>query len=236
MVLEHFTWHPSSKAEPFPALDQLAPLTTVSRDWQDFFEDELFQHLTLKTVVDIETFAKLVQGRRRTRVKWIWLRVELPMYDCQQCHRLETREDVLVQKDLFTNLVWNLFDVLSDWKSNEACQGGITLELSAHSPSDAHHFNKDLRFRMHDTARNRWDDRPVEPHNDPFHDWRNGKKVKEIPTEAKYRVFGFGLRFNYKLTCVRRLRMRLPKVSVVSSLVIRRQFPRAIAPADPSIP
>jgi hypothetical protein len=229
IVFEHCTWYSPSEAEPYAAVNQLAPLTTVSRDWQDFFEGQLFQRLTLKTAVDIETFAKLVQGIRRTYVKWIWLRIELPMYDCQQCHRLETREDILVQEDLFTNLVWNLFDALSDWKSNEACQEGITLELSAHSPSDAHHFNKDLRFRINDTAWDRWDGRPVEPHNDPFHGWRDGKKVKKIPTEAKYRVFGFGLRFNYNLTCVRRLRMRLPRVSVISSLVIRRQFPRAIA-------
>lgn len=229
MIFERCTWRSPSEAEPFAALDQLAVLATVSRDWQDFFEGQLFRRLTLKTTLDIETFAKLVQGRRRVHVKWVWLRVELPMYDCQQCHRVDTPEDVLVQKQIFTNLVWNLFNVLSDWKSSETCQGGITLELSAHSPSDVQHFNKDLRFRMHDTAWNRWDSRPVIPHNDPFHGWSDGKNVKKIPTEARYRLFGFGLRFNYNLRCVRRLRMRLPKVSVVSSLVIRRQFPRAIA-------
>lgn len=229
MVLEHYTWHIRSEASRLAGTDQLVVLTTVCRDWQDFFEGKLFQRLTLKTEVDIQTFAHLVQGRRRVRVEWIWLRIELPMYDCQQCHRLETREDIQVQKAIFTNLIWKLLNVLSGWKTRDVRKDGITLELSAHSPSDAHHFNKDLRFRLHDTAWDRWENRPVPPHNDPFHGWIDGKQVKKVPLNAKYHVFGFGLRFDYKLPSVRRLRMRLPKVSVVTSLVIRRQFPRTIA-------
>lgn len=229
MILERCTWNTSSRAQPLAEIDRLAIFTAVCREWEDFFEAKLFQRLTLKTEIDIQTFAKLVQGRRRAYVKWIWLRVELPMYDCQQCHRLETREEVQVQKVTFTNFVWNLFDVLSRWKREDVSNAGITLELSAHSLSDAHHFNKDLRFRLHDTAWDRWDDRPVSPHNDPFHGWRDGKQVKKVPKDAKSRVFGFGLRFDYKAPIVRRMRMRLPKVSVVTSLVIRRQFARTIA-------
>ncbi|KAG6353540.1 hypothetical protein INS49_005502 [Diaporthe citri] len=237
MILERCTRQSDGKAASPAGTNQLAALTTVCRDWMDFFEGKLFERLTLTTESDIQTFADLVQGRRRARVKWIWLRVELPMYDCEQCHRLETREDVQVQKATFTNLFWNLFGVLSTWENKDVRNDdrkddrndGITLELSAHSPSDTHHFNKDLRFRLHDTAWDRWDDRPVLPHNDPFHGWKDGKRVKTIPRDAKYRVFGFGLRFNYNLPSVRRQRMRLPKVSVVASLVIRRQFPRAFA-------
>ncbi|KAL1852834.1 hypothetical protein Daus18300_011997 [Diaporthe australafricana] len=229
MVLERCTWQTHSEARLLAGTNQLAALTTVCRDWKDFFEGKLFQRLTLKTEADIQTLAQLVQGRRRAHVKWIWLRIELPMYDCQQCHRLETRDDIQIQKATFTNCVWNLFDVLSTWKIKDVRNDGLTLELSAHSPSDAHHFNKDLRFRLHDTAWDRWDDRPVLAHNDPFHGWQYGKQVKTIPRDAKYRLFGSGLRFDYNLPSVRRLHMRLPKVSVVASLVIRRQFPRAIA-------
>ncbi|KAI3392864.1 hypothetical protein diail_5039 [Diaporthe ilicicola] len=227
MILERFTWHTHSDEGPLAGTDQLAVLATVCRDWQDFFEGKLFQQLTLKTESDIQAFAELVQSRRRAYVKWVWLRIELPLYDCQQCHRHETREDVQVQNTTFTNLVWDLFDVLSKWKNKDVHNHGITLELSAHSPSDAHHFNKDLRFRLHDSAWDRWDARPVLPHNDPFHGWQDGKQVKEIPSDAKYRVFGFGLHFDYKLPSVRRRRMRLPKVSVVTSFVIRRQFSRS---------
>lgn len=226
MILERSTWPTHSEARSLTEPHQLAVLATVSRDWKDFFEANLFQRLTLKTDVDIATFADMVQGRRRAYVEWIWLRVELPMYDCQQCHRLETREDIQAHQVIFTNLVWHLYDVLSRWKTKDVRNADITLELSAHSPSDAHHFNKDLRFRLHDTAWDRWDDRPVSPHNDPFHGWRDGKKVKTIPLDAKLRVFGCGLHFDYTLPSIRRLRMRLPRVSVVSSLVIRRQFPR----------
>jgi hypothetical protein len=169
-------------------------------------------------------------------MKWIWLRIELPMYDCQQCHRADTSESFQAQKAMFTNLVWNLFDVLSKWKNKEVRNGGITFELSAHSPSDTHHFNKDLRFRVYDTAWERWDKRPVSPHNDPFHGWKDGKHIRKIPEDAKFRLFGFGLRFDYKQSSVRRLRMRLPKVSVVTSFVIRRQFPRVFAARKSLIP
>lgn len=229
MILECSTWQTHDEAGPLAGTDQLAALTTVCRDWQAFFESKLFRRLTLKTEADIQAFAELVQGRRRAHVEWIWLRIELPMYDCQQCHLLESCEDVRVQKSLFTNLVWDLFDVLSSWKIKDARSRGITLELSAHSPSDVHHFNKDLRFRLHDTAWDRWDDRPVSPHNDPFHGWQDGRRVKTIPKTAKLRMFGFGLRFDYASPAVRRRRMRLPKVSVVTSLAVRRQFPRAFA-------
>lgn len=229
MILERSLWQTHSEAGSLTGKRQLAGFSTVCRDWQDFFERKSFKRLTLKTQDDIETFGALVQGRRRAYVEWIWLRVELPMYDCQQCHRLDTREDVQVQKATFTNLVWDLFDVLSMWKNKYVRTDGITLELSAHSPSDAHHFNKDLRFRLHDTAWDRWDDRPVSPHNDPFHGCMDGKQVKVIPRDAKYRLFGIGLHFDYNLPSVRRRGMRLPKVSVVASLVVRRQFPRAIA-------
>lgn len=229
MILERYTWHTHSEARGLAETDQLAVLTTVCRDWQEFFEGKLFQRLTLKTEADIQTFAHFVQGGRQVHVEWIWLRVELPMYDCQQCHRMGTRENIQVQKAIFTDLIWKLFDVLSGWKMRDVRNGGVTLELSAHSPSDAHHFNKDLRFRLHDTAWDRWEDRPVLPHDDPSHGWMDGKQVKNVPLHAKYRVFGFGLRFDYSLSSVRRLRMRLPKVSVVTSFILRRQFFRVMA-------
>lgn len=225
MILERLTWRIHSEARLLARSDQLAVLTTVNRDWQEFFEGKLFQRLTLKTEVDIQSFADFVQGRRRAHVEWIWLRVELPTYDCQQCHRLDTREEIEVQKIIFTDLIWGLLDVLSRWRIKDVRNAGITLELSAQSPSDAHHFNKDLRFRLHDTAWDRWDGRPVPPHNDPFHGWKDGKQVKKIPVHAKDRLFGVGLRFDDNLPSGHRLR----KVSVVTSLVIRRQFPRAFA-------
>lgn len=226
MILERCTWQTHSEANLLAGSHRLATLSTICRDWEDFFGGKLFQRMTLKTVADIETFAKLVQGRRKAHVEWIWLRVELPMYNCEQCQRLDTPEEIGAQISAFTHLVWNLFDVLSKWEKKDVHHDGITLELSAHSPSDAHHFNKDLRFRLHDTAWYRWDDRSITSHNDPFHGWQNGRKIKDIHKYAKYRLLGFGLRFDYKLRCVRRLRMRLPKVSVVTSFVIRRQFHR----------
>lgn len=225
MILERCAWQSNGEATSLGGKDHLAAFATVCRDWQEFFEGKLFQRLTLKTEADVQSFAELVQGRRRAHLKWIWLRVELPMYDCPQCHGLETMQEMQIQKSIFTNLVWNLFGVLSTWKNKDVGVDGITLELSADSPSDAHHFNKDLRFHLHDTAW-RKDDSPVLPHNDLLHGWKDGRQIKRIPEHARYRLFGSGLRFDYNLPSVRGRRMRLPKVSVVTSLVIRRQSPR----------
>lgn len=206
-----------------------SPPSPLSVETGSFFERKLFKRLTLRAEADLERFADLVQGRRRVYLEWLWLCIELPMYGCQQCHGRETVQDARVQRAIFTNIVWRLFHILSTWKPKDVRKDGIVLELSAQSLSDAHHFNKDLRFRLHDTAWDRWDDRPVSPLNDPFHGWKDGKPVKAIPRFAKSRLFGCRLRFNYKLPSVRGLHMRLPKVSVVSSLVIRRQFTRVIA-------
>lgn len=230
MILERATWEARSGARWwFTGQEQLGPLTTVCRDWQIFFERKLFKRLILRTEADLERFADIVQGRRRAYLEWLWLCIELPMYDCGRCHHYETREEVHVHRAIFTKLIWRLYHILSIWKPRDVRPDGIVLEVSAKSSSDAHHFNKDLRFRRLDTAWDRWDDRPVSPHNDPFHCWKDGKQVKRIPTAgAKYRLFGSGLRFDYTLPSVRRLHMRLPKVSVVTSFIIRRQFPRMI--------
>ncbi|KAK7725569.1 hypothetical protein SLS63_008023 [Diaporthe eres] len=221
IILEHCTWQSHGKTASVAGTEPLPVLATVCRSWQDFFEGKLFQRLTLKTEADIEDFDNLVQGRRRAYVEWIWLRIELPMYDCQQCHRRETHKEIEDQNAIFTKLVWNLFTVLFKWENEEVRHRGITLELSAHSPSDAQHFNKNLRFHQHDTAWNK-DDGPVSPHNDPFHGWKDGIQIKRIPVNAKYRLFGSGLQFEGHSVS----RMRLPKVSVVTSFIIRRQSPR----------
>lgn len=138
--------------------------------------------------------------------------------------------------------MWAAFETLASWKTEESGRRGITLELSAHSPSDAIHFNKDLNFRIHDKAWDRWDARPVPHHDDPSHHWQDGRQIEQIPLDAKTRVFGrpSGLCFDLDAPIVQRLqgqlpgqpragRVGLPKVSVVESLVIRRQFHRAFS-------
>ncbi|KAL2289960.1 hypothetical protein FJTKL_01238 [Diaporthe vaccinii] len=230
MILERCTWQSHGQVASVAGTEPLAVLATVCRSWQDFFEGKLFQRLTLETEADIEDFHNLVQGRRRAHVEWIWLSIELPMYDCQQCHRRETYKEIQDQNATFTKLVWNLFTVLFKWENKEVRHRGITLELSAHSPSDAHHFNKNLRFHQHDTAWNK-DDGPVSPHNDPFHGWEDGIQIKRIPVNAKYRLFGSGLEFDCNSPSGMCLPnspsgMCLPKVSVVTCFIIRRQSPR----------
>lgn len=87
-------------------------LATVCREWSNFFEEKTFQNLTLHQS-DVAEFGKLVQGGRRSFVKWIWLRLELPEYDCECCNKEESAAEVAAHKVIFTNAVCDLFKVLS---------------------------------------------------------------------------------------------------------------------------
>ena len=61
------------------------PLYAVTcREWQHFFEKESFRYMTLHQS-DICEFGRIVQGERKAYVQWIWLRLELPKYDCSKC-------------------------------------------------------------------------------------------------------------------------------------------------------
>lgn len=218
-----------------PKTRQLAALATVNKSWQEFFEGETFRNMILKSEDDIKTFATLVTGRRRELVRWIWLRVELPEYDCDKCEQVETAEEEKISRPFLTNLVLSLFEALSPWSTSETFRNGITLELSIHSPSDAQHFYRDLQHRINDTA---WDleghDGPVQPYYDGSLGCKWIQDNKAVPARAEHisdnallRVAGSPLHFvpqaHHTAQC---LHNAIPEVSVVTSVVIRRQFVR----------
>ena len=207
----------------------------VCREWQYFFERTNFQHLTIHQS-DLLKLGRIVQGQRRMFVKWIWLRLELPEYDCERCNKQESSEEIQSHNFVFTNAIWDLFAILSTWeKKGEFGVGerGPTLELSAHSPSDSKHFCKELDSRINDTVWSGSKGGPKKRHHDRAHGWRKGRQIRRPEDDAKMRVFGHpnGLKFDLRAPSARKMRRTLPKVRVIKSLVVRRQFYRAFSVA-----
>ncbi|OCK87716.1 uncharacterized protein K441DRAFT_648073 [Cenococcum geophilum 1.58] len=206
----------------------------VCREWQYFFERTNFQRLTIHQS-DLLELGRIVQGQRRMFVKWIWLRLELPEYDCKCCNKQESSKEIRSHNFVFTNALWDLFAILSTWeKKGEFGVGerGPTLELSAHSPSDSKHFRTKLDSRINDTAWSRSRGGPKKRHHDCAHGWKKGRQTRWSRDDAKMRVFGHpgGLKFDLRAPSARKMRT-LPKVRVIKSLVIRRQFYRAFSVA-----
>ncbi|CAG9975833.1 unnamed protein product [Clonostachys byssicola] len=238
---------PESNAAPDAAVpDQMAKpriLSTcamVCQEWQAYFEKQNFKRLILHQD-DVCQFGEILTRHQRTfLVRWIWLRIELPTYDCSRCGTPESTDEDVANKYIFTNAVWDLLGILSAWPRNKEIEQerrGLTLELSVHSPSDTDHYCQDLAVRVNDTA---WSlhTPPPRVYEDKFHRWKNGHPTHYVKNNALLRVFGHprGLRFDLRAPSARRWRRVLPKVGVVKSFKIRRQFFRHFSVAKALAP
>lgn len=120
----------------------------VSREWQTFFEKENFQRLVLHQSC-LPDFDRIVRRHRRRILRYVWLRVTLPQYDCRSCQLYESKSEATNNNQIFTNAIWELLKVLGSWKKKGPfglADGGPVLELSAHSPSDSEHYFRDYRL------------------------------------------------------------------------------------------
>ncbi|PTB65725.1 hypothetical protein BBK36DRAFT_1159857 [Trichoderma citrinoviride] len=204
-----------------------AAYASVCREWSDFFERANFEKLTLHQD-DIATLGEVVP-RCGALIRWIWLRIELPSYDCSLCDQPESVEEDKVNKFLFTDAVWGLFEILSQLNNDH--HPGITLELSAHSPSIVDHYAQELGCMINDTA---WHTlggfQSSQSLDDESHGWRSGQR-RRITDAAALRMVGHpqGLRFDLRAPAVKRMDKTLPRVRVVKALVIRGQCYRHIS-------
>lgn len=200
-------------------------VSSTQSEWQYYFEKENFKHLILSQN-DLRVFRAFVNKKRQQFITWIWLRLELSTYDCSRCAERQSQRQIRDDNMRFSFAIHRLFCMLSSW-NNKGNSGfrkeGITVELSAHSPSDAKHCFKDLQLRMNDTA---WAIKSVRtmersPFND--HGWVNGVRLQPLTDRIISRLLGpsEGIKL-----CLRKLLGVLPKVSIVSSFIIRRQFYR----------
>ncbi|UKZ76953.1 hypothetical protein TrVFT333_004669 [Trichoderma virens FT-333] len=247
MILEelYLLSHEQAEGDSLQRKRKRSGYVAVCREWQFFLEPFQFNIFTLHQS-DLADFDKILQGHRRRSVKFIWLRLELPKYDCNSCGQQESLREVRINELLFTNAVWSLFSILSSWvKGGDSGSDGITLQLSAHSPSDALHYCQELKKRISYTGF--WGLAPMKRNqilrNEDSHGWRRGRQIYPPRDEAKLRVFGHprGLRFDFRASRARSLGS-LPKVKVVNKLHIARQFyrhfsiPKALEPIIKSLP
>lgn len=148
MIIEMLAW-PGADSISANEKISLAPYSSISRQWQSLIEPIQSKHLIIHQF-DIAKFSRIVTGPRRIYLQHSWLRIRLNKYDCQSCRSEESQEEIRCQNLTYTRAIWNLYEVLSSpsWSDKR----GVTLELSAHSPSDAIHYGKDLKMREFDTA------------------------------------------------------------------------------------
>ncbi|KAK0668654.1 hypothetical protein QBC41DRAFT_276414 [Cercophora samala] len=235
-----------------PAKDR-SKYAAVNKEFQDFFETINFRQLELSQH-DLGEFGQVVFGRNIYRLSYtrhLWLRVLLPNYGCDVCQKAEDSATQGNNNATFTRALIQLLDILSRWKRKDYPIGGMNLELSAHSPSDAQHVWKHM-FQLKDVypykpqagqqaLRHRfrylffqWHEMFEIRHlDDSFHHHKGGRLMfRHVPDEARSRLLGtkrLDLNFrNCPLRGGRRMRSRLPRCEIVTNLTFRRQFYRAL--------
>lgn len=119
-----------------------APYARVSHEWRVVVERSTFRRLVLSSG-DLAAFDALIARRRTTvhlqvPISHIWLRLVLPKYKCPDCERPENSREAAMNNRMFTQAMCKLLHALALLGSGR----GLTLEFSAHSPSDSEHFYK----------------------------------------------------------------------------------------------
>ncbi|KAK4213280.1 hypothetical protein QBC37DRAFT_464054 [Rhypophila decipiens] len=213
-------------------------LATVSRQWQLFFEELNFSHLILHQD-DIAMFEAITQSNaqlhRRQFIQGIYLRIELSEYACGRCWVVASKEEEEIDSMISKTAVADLFAALSNWDPTACYGGGLTLEISAHSPSDAKCYARELWSRIADNTHNsfrykpsRWYQQQVfgdVTYNPSRHGWWQGSRNYNGMTFGRrmmmvQRVFSYSQEYAYGWLD------NLPVVPCVRNFLIRRQFYR----------
>jgi hypothetical protein len=200
----------------------LACYSTVSKEWQLFFEPKLYRRLTLSQH-SLHGFDELVY-RQRALVQHIWLRFELATYTCSRCLRPICGPPEQREMKGLSNAINKIFNVLSRWDSRiEIHRGGMDLEISVYSPSDTRHSFRGDQYLDADSNEMQ-DMKPNEsPVSDLLHGWANGHLTEPPSVDEIYeRWLRLGLWQTYEPPIY-------PVVRVVTNLVFRRTTRRYIA-------
>lgn len=103
-------------------------------------------------------------------MRWIWLRIDLSRYTCDDCCKRETNWEKINHDIRFIIALCRLFGHL---KTIDDGHPGIMLELSAHSPSDSEHYCQELRKIMNDTMWHASDTyAAIQNSKDKAHEWK----------------------------------------------------------------
>lgn len=187
----------------------LASYALVCKEWMEVIEKRNFSRLKLRSscLDDLEHMV----SRRKGLVRHIWLNIELRSYTCRSCRFTESRSWFSSNTSIISRAISKLFTILATWN---ATGDGLTLELSAQSPSDAEHWFKNCYFGTESETQ------PQERIHDPTHGWVDGQQVASPSRSAVQRLYEW-IRLSF--------REELPVLHAVTKLVLRRQFRRRIA-------
>lgn len=221
-----------SGAETRVEAGQLQPITSllsrrhiaryamVCKEWQSCFEKALFGKLILNQH-DFGALSRLVP-RQVALIRHVWLRVELCRYDCPDCDSGSELGRVINANTVVTGeAVYDLFCVLGAWEG--VLRQDLTLELSAHSPSDSEHHFKDFDFNDDDPGEQALGRREIIAPDDPFHGWAGGQRMPMARSITRKRVDKI---FAFPVSAF----VELPIVRSVTRLLLRRQTRRAWSP------
>ncbi|TIC95507.1 hypothetical protein CH35J_008962 [Colletotrichum higginsianum] len=216
------------------ALTQLprgwAAHASVCKEWQAVLEKDTFRRLKLR-VSCLDDMESMISPQRSRLVRHVWLNIELRPYTCRNCHLTESYSWWCANNAVIRSAVRKLFHILSRWPSADGA--GLTLELSAQSPSDKEHYFKNLYFGGHGEDEDfEPDDRLVRHsplsenlteylQHDIKHGWVNGRQVFAPDASAILRIFS-EIDLNF--------REELPRVKAVTRFAIRRQCRRQFSP------
>lgn len=125
-------------AQQRPKARTLASCSAVCREWQQIVEPSNFESLRVVSA-DLNDLESLVRGNRRSWLKRLWLKVELPRYPRRKNRTPETDDEQDANDIAWTTDITSLFEVLARWDVAN-CPDGLELELSARSPSDTQHM------------------------------------------------------------------------------------------------
>jgi hypothetical protein len=118
-----------------------AQYASVCKEWQELVERRTFCNLRLSRarLADVD---RIVCRRRRTYVCTVDLNVELEPYGAEVYGDFETAEETARNSVIFSETVRLFFDIFSRWTPGSDLykeRGGISLRITAFSPSDVGH-------------------------------------------------------------------------------------------------
>ncbi|UKZ53876.1 hypothetical protein TrVGV298_007678 [Trichoderma virens] len=163
-IVELVCWQPddllyrrSNRRRPICAnLPGIAQYAVVCREWRDLVERQTFQHLRLNRarLIDVD---RIVCPRRQAYVCTVNLNVELESYGIEVYGDFETAEENERNSSIFSETLRLFFDVFSRWApgGNGLDREGISLRITAFSPSDVRHCGEAEMTRRDRDFRNR---------------------------------------------------------------------------------
>lgn len=121
----------------------MAEYAVVCKAWQAEIEEVNFRTLAVKQT-DLSQLEEYVTGRRRALLRHLWLQVELPEYSRRSRLVPENEQDQEENNVKYSMALYDLFKLLEPWNTPDFWSSrngrGISVELSAFSPSDKRNF------------------------------------------------------------------------------------------------